>query len=182
MYKGSSNASPFACALFTLLLMVCRSPPLPEKAMVQLRSILDGLFYCCRYPADSAHPPGEFSSDVQRAAAKEEHESVLADRKDLLTLFKNIARMSASDAISFVSERLQAVLMNSKSTFQVYMQQIYSLLRSPSVLYNLHLEMAVKLWHHLSNTYLPVQRCLGVARCQYCVHNVPLLSCRRVPA
>lgn len=99
--------------------MVFRSPPLPEKAIMQLRSVLDGLFYCCRYPADSSHPPGAFTSEVQRAAADEEQESVLADRKDLLTLFKNIARISARDAVQFVSERLQAVLSDPKSTFQV---------------------------------------------------------------
>lgn len=105
-----------------------RNQTVPEKALMQLRLVLDGLFSCAQYPPDSAHPYGNFTTEYQKAAAKEEQMAVISDRKDLLNLFKNLARISSSTVIQFVSEKLASILQNSQSAFQVRLTSTHDLL------------------------------------------------------
>lgn len=92
---------------------------MPDNASNHLKSILDGMLKCASYPSDSAIIEENGGTEVQMAAIKEEQEAVEDRRRDLLTLFKNIARVMISPTVQFVDSRLAAALSNPDSTFQV---------------------------------------------------------------
>ncbi|CAD7697822.1 unnamed protein product [Ostreobium quekettii] len=95
-----------------------RSATVSDNASNHLKRTLDGMLKCASYPSDSAILEQNGGTEVEMAAIKEEQEAVEDRRRDLLTLFKNIARVMMSPTVQFVDSRLGATLCNPESTFQ----------------------------------------------------------------
>eukprot|EP00798_Chlamydomonas_sp_ICE-L_P025196 gene25196-10836_t len=120
MDKVSLPLMPFMHSYVARLKSLCkRNQGMSEEGAAHLRSILTGLAVCSRYPDDSVSYPGAAGSATELAAAKEEQSDVEEKRRDLFTLFKNIAKLAFQETLAFVSTQLQTTAQaNLNAAFQ----------------------------------------------------------------
>ncbi|GFR43596.1 hypothetical protein Agub_g4693, partial [Astrephomene gubernaculifera] len=96
-----------------------RNPGLDPETRAQVRAILEGIAVAAKFPAQpdsyGGAPP---ALPAQLAAAQEEREAVEEKRRDLFTLFRNIAKICFPEVLGFVGAALGSVLGRADAGWQ----------------------------------------------------------------
>uniref|UniRef100_A0A061S0Z3 Exportin-T n=2 Tax=Tetraselmis sp. GSL018 TaxID=582737 RepID=A0A061S0Z3_9CHLO len=117
LYNPTDSVS-MAVVPFLLAYMqrVRRMQDVPERHMQHARMALDGLHACAMYPSDM---PLDTADGPEGAAVVDEmEEAVTEKRREVFTLFKNVAKLSLAETASFVGARLERAIANSQASFQ----------------------------------------------------------------
>ncbi|KAG2493435.1 hypothetical protein HYH03_008254 [Edaphochlamys debaryana] len=92
---------------------------LAPEALAQVRQVLEGVAVAAKYPAQSASYGGAAPTlPAALAAAADEQEAVNEKRKDLFTLFRNLAKLAFNEAVGFVGAALGSVLSRPNAAWQ----------------------------------------------------------------